>query len=58
MSRISVNNTDRVMEAILWCTKHFKKGDWTVETQWPGSGYIFSFNQEHDASWFGLKWAD
>jgi hypothetical protein len=58
MSKILVDESDRASEAILWCIRTFDKGEWTVETQWPGSGYIFSFNRDPDAGLFGLRWAN
>ena len=56
MHKIQVNQLDTASQAIKWCMKHVNKGNWNVTPNWPSAGFVFEFNQQKDASWFGLHW--
>ena len=58
MHKILIKDLNKVSEAILWCRSNVNNNNWNVATRWPASGFIFSFDNDRDASWFGLKWVN
>jgi hypothetical protein len=56
MHQIQVNDQGQIPEAILWCKEHLNKGNWYIQTNWPNPGFVFSFDDTRDATWFGLHW--
>lgn len=58
MHKIVIKDLDTVSEAILWCRSNVKSNGWNILPQWPASGFVFSFDNIQDASWFGLKWVN
>lgn len=57
MYRIVIKDQIKATQAISWCKENVSLKTWDLDTQWPNAGFVFSFNQEKDASWFGLHWA-
>lgn len=57
MHKIVIRDQIRATRAINWCKKHLDNHQWNIHTQWPLGGFIFSFDQIQDASWFCLHWA-
>lgn len=57
MYKIAIRDQMTATRAINWCKENIKSKTWDIHTQWPNVGFVFSFNQEKDASWFSLHWA-
>lgn len=56
MSKIAIKSLTADL-AINWCFKNIKGKKWDVEALWPADRYIFTFEDNADASWFALHWA-
>ena len=56
MYKIQVNDHVTATSAANWCNTLSIK-NWDMTPNWPGLGYVFKFNNQKDASWFGLHWA-
>jgi hypothetical protein len=55
MYQVTIDDPSHATEAIHWCKKNIKE-TWKIDTKWPSTGFVFSFYQQKDASWFSLHW--